>query len=50
MGLAHQALADAAVDRLSAKQRQGWGSYYAHSPQVYAAALNGILERMENGA
>lgn len=51
MGLAHQALADAAADRLSAKQRQGWGSYYAHSPKVFAAALSDILERTpENGA
>lgn len=43
MGLAHQPIAVATSDRLDPHERKDWGSYYTHSPRVYAASLTAIL-------
>ncbi|MYN13144.1 thermostable hemolysin [Pusillimonas sp. TS35] len=45
MGLAHQPLSAATMERLGEHERGDWGTYYAHAPQVFAGRLSAILAR-----
>jgi hypothetical protein len=45
MGLSHQPLSAATPDHLDKREREDWGSYYTHSPKVYAGRLADIVAR-----
>lgn len=45
MGLAHRSLGIASAARLDETERQDWGDYYAHGPEVFAGHLRTILQR-----
>jgi len=46
MGLAHQPISVATSSHLDEQERKDWGSYYAHSPTVFAGRLDAILDRL----
>jgi hypothetical protein len=46
MGLAHQPLSAASPDHLDPRERENWGDYYAHAPQVYAGSLASIIDHL----
>lgn len=45
MGMAHQPISAATARHLNEQERQAWGNYYAHAPQVFAGRLQTIVER-----
>ncbi|CAM3657828.1 Thermostable hemolysin [Bordetella sputigena] len=45
MGLAHRSLAVASAASLDERERQDWGDYYAHGPEVFSGHLRTILQR-----
>ena len=44
LGFPMTLLAPASIDRLSAREAAGWGSYYEAGPQVYAGSLDNAME------
>lgn len=45
MGLAHRSLGIASAAHLDERERDDWGDYYAHGPEVFSGHLPTILHR-----